>query len=56
MLALAERPATQPDMIPGLKYPPDWHRLGELQERAYLDARVLWCLKYRLPLVQEGRR
>jgi hypothetical protein len=37
MVATATRPDTQPDTIPGLAYPPEWHRQQELEERAWLD-------------------
>lgn len=58
MLALADPPEAQPDtgLIPGLKYPPEWHRMQEQAERAYLDARIRWHLKHRLPLLEEGPR
>lgn len=45
MLATAEHPDTQPKLIPGLVYPPEWHRDEEAMERAYLDARVRWYLR-----------
>lgn len=37
MLALADPPDTQPDLIPGLTYSPEWHREQEADERAWLD-------------------
>lgn len=49
MLALADPPpVTEPDLIPGLKYPPAWHRLEESRERAFLDAHTRWHLRYGL--------
>lgn len=48
MLALADPPDTQPGLIPGLKYPPEWHRLMEEMERAALDAHILRHLHRRL--------
>lgn len=48
MLALADPPATQPDTIPGLTYPPEWHREEEDKERAWLDAYARWCQRFRL--------
>ena len=37
MLATHAVPDTQPDTIPGLIYPPEWHRQQETEERAWLD-------------------
>lgn len=54
MLALADPPDTQPDLIPGLVYSPEWHREQEAAERAYLDARIRWYRRHRLPLMEEG--
>lgn len=48
MLALADRPTIQPDLIPGLKYPPEWHREQEADERARLDAYARWCRTFRV--------
>lgn len=56
MLALADPPTTRPDLIPGLKYSPEWHRMQEQAERAYLDARIRWCRRHRLPLLEETPR
>lgn len=47
MLALADPPATQPGLIPGLKYPPEWHRRMEERERTYLDAHIRRHLRLR---------
>lgn len=30
-------PDTTPDLIPGLIYPPEWHRQQEDEEQAWLD-------------------
>lgn len=30
-------PDTQTDLIPGLAYPPEWHREQEATEQAWLD-------------------
>lgn len=46
MLALADPPAAEPGLIPGLKHPPEWHREQEDRERAWLDAYMRWTLKY----------
>jgi hypothetical protein len=54
MLALADPPDTQPDLTPGLVYSPEWHREQEAAERAYLDARIRWYRRHRLPLMEEG--
>lgn len=56
MLALADKPSTQPGLIPGLKYSPEWHRMQEQAERACLDGRIRWCLRNRLPLLEETTR
>lgn len=58
MLTLADPPptTTQPDLIPGLKNSPEWHRMQEQAERAYLDARIRWCRRHRLPLLEETPR
>lgn len=48
MLALADPPAVQPHLIPGLKYPPEWHRAQEAREQAWLNAYARWCLRLRL--------
>lgn len=37
MAATAVCPDTPPDLIPGLLYPPEWHRQQEADERAWLD-------------------
>lgn len=50
MLALADPPpqqsATEAGLIPGLKYPPEWHREQEDLERAWLDTYTRRTLKY----------
>lgn len=53
MLALADPPAVRPDLIPGLKYSPPWHREQEDKERDWLDAYVRWTLKFRTRPVQD---
>lgn len=45
MLALADPPATEPQPIPGLKYPPEWHREEEDREQAWLNAHIRWSLR-----------
>jgi hypothetical protein len=45
MLTLVDYPDTQPDTIPGLTYPPDWHREEEAREQAWLDAYARWALR-----------
>lgn len=57
MLALADLPHTQPDHIPGLTYPPEWHREQEDLERAWLDGYARWCQRFRLlPTSNQGGR
>lgn len=46
MLALAEPPTTQSDLIPGLKRSPEWHREEEAREQAWLNAYARWAVKY----------
>jgi hypothetical protein len=38
MLTLADYPDIQSGTIPGLTYPPDWHREEEAREQAWLNA------------------
>jgi len=45
MLALADPPHTQLGHIPGLKYPPEWHREQEAKEQAWLNAWARWGRK-----------
>ncbi|MGW2384361.1 hypothetical protein [Streptomyces sp. NPDC001658] len=47
MLALADPPATSPDLIPGLKYPAAWHREQESKEQAALNAYIRWTTRFR---------
>jgi hypothetical protein len=56
MLTVAAPPAPPPDLIPGLTRSPEWHREQEAAERAHLDARVRWRLRYRLPLLEDDTR
>jgi hypothetical protein len=44
MLAVADPP--EPRLIPGLKYPPGWHRAQEAKEQAWLDAYMRWVRKF----------
>lgn len=58
MLALADPPPpeAQPEpngLIPGLKYPPAWHRQQEDQEQAWLNEYARWCARFR-PFPQDG--
>jgi hypothetical protein len=46
MLALAEPPQPQSNLIPGLKYSPQWHHHQEEQEQAWLDQ---WIRAKRTP-------
>jgi hypothetical protein len=45
MLTLADYPDIQSGTIPGLTYPPDWHREEEAKEQAWLDAYARWALR-----------
>lgn len=40
MVLTDARPATPPDLIPGLVYPAEWHREQEDIERAWLDEHI----------------
>jgi len=46
MLALADPPPPTADLIPGLKYSPEWHREQEEREQAWLNAYARWVLKF----------
>ncbi|MEU5322913.1 hypothetical protein AB0G67_40115 [Streptomyces sp. NPDC021056] len=48
MLALADPPQPTTGMIPGLKYPPEWHREEEAREQAWLNARIRKHMRHRL--------
>lgn len=56
MLALADPPQPDTGMIPGLKYPPEWHREQEDAEQAWLDAYIRWAERFRALPVQEDPR
>lgn len=61
MLALADPPPRQtepaPGLIPGLKQSPEWHREQGGLERAWLDAYMRWCLRFRpTPARDQGGR
>lgn len=40
-MALTACPHTQPDLIPGLTYPAEWHQQQEDEEQAWLDLFIL---------------